>query len=174
MSGDGKLSAQVVEIRDAFVYSGKALDLGNILHLRHRQASELVPSGMVNAKYSLGGLVDVEYFVQAWEIIVGCLDNSTRVSNTLEAITQLYRAEKMPQELARQLAETYGFSRRLIDALRVVRGHAKDLTIPDTDSREFAYLTRRLQFQSTHQLQEAIESQIGVAQKLWERGLPVG
>ena len=80
----------------------------------------------------------------------------------------------MPQALAQQLAEIYGFSRRLIDALRVVRGHAKDLTIPDADSRGFIYLTRRLQFDSTHQLQEAIESQMRVAHNLWERGVPVG
>ena len=52
----------------------------------------------------------------------------------------------MPQELARQLAEICNFSRRLIDAPRVVRGHADDLTIPDTDARQFAYWTRRLQY----------------------------
>ena len=61
----------------------------------------------------------------------------------------------MPQELARQPAEMYSFSRRLIDVSRVVRGHAKDLTIPDPDSQEFGYWTRRSQYDSTNQLEEA-------------------
>jgi glutamate-ammonia-ligase adenylyltransferase len=34
----------------------------------------------------------------------------------------------------------------LIDGLRVVRGHAKDLTVPDADSVEFRFLARRLAY----------------------------
>lgn len=45
---------------------------------------------------------------------------------------------------AAELCEAYNFLRQLIGALRVVRGNAKDLTVPTADTEEFAYLARRL------------------------------
>ena len=54
----------------------------------------------------------------------------------------------------------------LIDALRVVRGHAKDLTIPDPDSRELTYLAQRLQFPSVRELSEALATRMDFASSL--------
>ncbi|MBI4282339.1 MAG: hypothetical protein HY672_02475 [Chloroflexi bacterium] len=172
VAGDSSLWEQVMESRDAFVYSGRSLDTENVLHLRQRQTEELVPHGAVNAKYSLGGLVDVEYYVQAWQVAVGHRDPGVRVTNTLDAIARLAQGGHISREWAEELEETYGFLRRLIDALRVVRGHAKDLTIPSIDSREYAYLARRLQHQSVTQLQDATARWMGIARGLWEGGDP--
>ena len=55
-----------------------------------------------------------------------------------------------------------------IDALRVVRGHARDLTIPPTDSREFAYLARRLQLDSPSDLHHALTTRMAYAASLWD------
>jgi glutamate-ammonia-ligase adenylyltransferase len=172
VAGEPELGARIVESRDAFVYSGVPLDVENILHLRRRQASELVPPGAVNAKYSPGGLVEVEYFVQAWQISVGHLDAGVRVRNTLNAIDRLEKGGHMRQGRAEGLRETYGFLRRLIDALRAVRGHARDLTLPDADSREFEYLARRLQYESPSLLKDAITARMGHARAVWDDGLP--
>ena len=65
------MGARVVECRDGYVYSGAGLDVDNILHLRNRQAYELVTPETINAKYSPGGLVDGGYYVQALQIVVG-------------------------------------------------------------------------------------------------------
>ena len=54
----------------------------------------------------------------------------------------------------------------------MVRGHAKDLTVPPMDSREYAYLARRLQYESVTQLDDAIATWMGVAWALWEGGGP--
>jgi glutamate-ammonia-ligase adenylyltransferase len=110
--------------------------------------------------------------VQACQVAVGHLDPGVRVSNTLNAIERLARGRHLSEEKARGLSNTYSFLRRLIDALRVVRGHAKDLTIPAIESREFAYLARRLQYDSPEQLQEAIASQMGLARRVWDSGIP--
>ena len=167
VAGNPSLGAQVVASRDAFVYSGAPLDVENILHLRNRQASELVPAGQVSAKYSHGGLVDVEYYVQARQITTGHADASVRASNTLEAIDRMAAGSHMPQSQAGELSDVYSFLRRLIDALRAVRGHAKDLTIPQTDSREFAYLAQRLQHASPEALRKAITERMGYAEGVW-------
>jgi glutamate-ammonia-ligase adenylyltransferase len=174
VAGDATLGERIVRARDAFVYSGAPLDLDNIRHLRRRQATELVPPGKVNAKYSAGGLVDVEYFVQARQIAAGHADPRVRVTNTLEAIGRLVEGGHLPAEQGEQLRASYGFLRRLIDALRVVRGHAKDLTIPPANSREFAYLAHRLRYAAAEELQAAIATRMAVARELWASGTGLG
>ena len=64
VAGDRGLGGRVMDVRDAFVWSGEPWDRENALHLRQRQASELVPPGRVNVKYSRGCMVDTEYAVQ--------------------------------------------------------------------------------------------------------------
>jgi glutamate-ammonia-ligase adenylyltransferase len=168
VAGDPDLGMEIDRLRNDFVYSAAPVDPENVLHLRDRQAAELVSRGAVNAKYSKGGLVDVEYFVQMQQIVAGHLDPSVHATNTLAAIDSLDRGGHIPPDQARDVNETYGFIRRFIDALRVVRGNARDLTIPSQDSREFVYLAQRLQFPSPQQLEEAIRVHMGFAGSLLE------
>jgi glutamate-ammonia-ligase adenylyltransferase len=169
VAGDAALGDRVLRTRDAFVYSGKPLDLGNIQHLRHRQATELVPRGQTSAKYSPGGLVDVEYFVQARQILAGYRDPSVRVTNTLDAIARLAAGGHLDANHAEDLRACYRFLRRLIDALRVVRGNAKDLTIPPVETRDFAYLAHRLHYSSAAELHDTIVERMAFARSLWDR-----
>jgi glutamate-ammonia-ligase adenylyltransferase len=148
------------------------VDVENIVHLRTRQAAESVDPGTVNAKYSPGGLVDMEYYVQACQIALGAADPYLRWSNTIDAIKRMRRHHHISGEFARELSDTYGFLRRLIDALRVVRGHAKDLTIPSPDTQGFAYLSQRLQFDSPEELQCVIEERMAFARDVWQHGVP--
>ena len=175
VAGDEALSEQIIAARDEWVYSGRPFDVANSRHLRQRQAAELVPSGAVNAKYSPGGVTDLEYFVQALQIEIGAFDPSVRVPGTLEAVERLSRGGHLPEHMAAKIQEAYGFMRRLIDALRVVRGNAKDLTIPQIGSPAFAYLARRLSFETPRDLAEALEVRMAFARWLWEeRGLLQG
>ncbi len=167
VAGDERLGQLLIEARDTFVYSGRPLDYDNIRHLRHRQVTELVAPGTINAKYSPGGLVDIEYFVQARQIEVGAKDPSVRVTSTLRAIERLAGGGHMEAGLAAELTASYGFFRRLIDALRVVRGHARDLAVPASRSREFGYLARRLG-RSEHELEGEIADRMAFARCLWE------
>jgi glutamate-ammonia-ligase adenylyltransferase len=173
-AGDLELGARIQAVRDAFVYSGRPIDVANILHLRQRQATELVPRGQVNAKYSAGGLVDVEYYVQATQIAVGAVDRAVRVTSTLDAIQNLVGGGYLNAGRAAELRVTYDLLRRLIDGLRVVRGNAKDLTIPPPDSREFAFLARRLKYPSSQTLQEEINRRMAFARAVWSEPLPTG
>ena len=172
VAGDAALGERLTAARDDFVYSGRPLDVENVRHLRGRQADELVQGGALNAKYSRGGLTDVEYFVQAWQVARGREDASLRAVNTMDAIASLKDGGYITRAQAGGMEESYGFLRRLIDALRVVRGHSKDLTVPAPDSREFAYLVRRLKYDSAESLRDAIDANMGAAERLWEGGGP--
>lgn len=168
VAGDVELGLRVMRVRDAFVYSPEPLDVDNIRHLRRRQAVELVERGAVNAKLSRGGLVDIEYRVQAWQIVNGVDDHLARATNTLEALEALRSRGYVGDTLADKIAEAYDFIRDLVDGLRVVRGNAKDLTVPPAGSREFEGLAHRLGVEPD-ELGERIEGYMEVAAGLWER-----
>ena len=142
--GDRPLGRQLEAHRDAFVYSGQPWDLAGAVSLRRQQIEELVEKGRVNVKYSPGGIVDIEYAAQYLQVMHGHAIHGLRTSNTLEALTAAERHRLLPAPEARALREAYLFLRSVIDALRIVRGHAKDLVLPDVGSDEFIFLARRM------------------------------
>jgi glutamate-ammonia-ligase adenylyltransferase len=144
IAGDTALGAETVALRDAFVYSGEPYNVPAMRAMRERQLRHLVTPGTINAKFSQGGLVDVEYVVQALQIAHGTTHPELRVTNTGDAITALLAAGVISEENHARLTEAHSFLEQLINALRVVRGNNKDLTVPPADSDEFAYLARRL------------------------------
>lgn len=168
-SGDAALGREILGIRDAFVYSGRPLDLDNIRHLRRRQAAELVKPKTVNAKFSPGGLADIEYFVQARQILYGAENPSLRVTHTVAALQHLAAAGAIDRNFAEEITSAYQLLRRLIDALRAVRGNARDLGIPSADSRAFRYLSRRMGYDSTEKLENELHRSMALSRSLWNR-----
>jgi glutamate-ammonia-ligase adenylyltransferase len=144
IAGDAGLAEQILALRDQYVYSDGPFDVTGMRAMRERQLRHLVTPGTINAKYSLGGLVDVEYLVQGLQIAHGGADPGLRLCNTQEAMAALaWSGIISPEDYAR-LRAAHGFLLRLIDALRVVRGNSKDLTVPPPHSEEYAFLARRL------------------------------
>ena len=65
-----------------YAFSGAAFDVAAMRAMRERQLRHLVTPGTINAKYSQGGLVDLEYIVQGLQITHGAADPALRVTNT--------------------------------------------------------------------------------------------
>ncbi len=144
IAGSRALGKKCEHARDLFVYSGDKWDKTEALELRNQQLDELVRKGKTNVKYSKGGLVDIEYLVQTLQIIHGKEDPNLRTPNTLKALAALSKSKVIPAATARSLKKNYLFLRSLIDALRMVRGNARDLLLPDQSSDEFIFLARRM------------------------------
>jgi glutamate-ammonia-ligase adenylyltransferase len=144
IAGDPVLGDEIQRHRDRFVYGPEPYDLDCLRRMRRLQIEQLVEAGSVNAKYSPGALVDVEYFVQALQIVHGLDNLALRSPNTLEAMRALGSARFLTDDQVSLLQASYRFFRTLIDALRVVRDHAKDLAVPPLDSEEFLLLSRRM------------------------------
>ena len=144
VAGDADLGRRVEARRDGYVYSEAPFDLKAAVSLRERQIAELTTPGEIDSKYSRGGLVDVEYTVQTLQLRHGAAVPKLRIPSTLRAIEALRGAGVLGDSAAAQLSEAYRFLRRLIDAQRIVRGHARDLVLPPPDSDEFLFLARRL------------------------------
>lgn len=154
VAGNKRLGQKCESARNRFAYSRHPWDLKAAVALRERQIHELVPKGKVNVKYSPGGLLDIEYLTQYLQIIHGHRQPELRTPTTLKALHQLSLHKIIPAETGRNLQRTYLFLRTLIDALRIVRGNAKDLLLPETRSEEFTFLGRRM----------------GYGQRDWEKG----
>ena len=144
VAGDADLGRRVEAWRDGYVYGEAPFDLKAAVALRERQIAELTTPGQIDSKYSRGGLVDVEYTVQVLQLRHGGALPKLRIPSTLRAIETLRSAGVLADSSAAQLVEAYRFLRRLIDAQRIVRGHARDLVLPPPESDEFLFLARRL------------------------------
>lgn len=157
VGGDAAFGRELLALRDRLIYTGEPFDVIAMRAMREKQVRQLVKPGTFNAKLSPGGLVDTEYLVQGLQITYGKENPTLRETNTLAAMAALDRAGLLDGEYER-LREAYVFQRRLIDALRMVRGHAKDLTVPPAESEEFEFLARRLGYAGeTARLSEDIE-----------------
>ncbi len=144
IAGDSGLGQRLERLRDEFVYGAREIKLKDIHELRARQAKEKHRPGAYNAKFSPGALVDLEYTVQLLQVEFGAERDALRtpsVQTALEGLREIGVLE--PHELER-LEGAYDFLRRLINGLRMLRGSARDLYLPDVGSDEYLHLARRM------------------------------
>jgi [glutamine synthetase] adenylyltransferase / [glutamine synthetase]-adenylyl-L-tyrosine phosphorylase len=175
VAGDAALGKQVEAHRDRYVYSGAAWDLATALDLRRQQLKQLVESETVNVKHSAGGLVDIEYAVQYLQVMHGHTHALLRTPNTMRALAGLVECGLVSRQDGDNLRKAYLFIRMLIDGLRMVRGNAKDLVLPPSDSDEFIFLARRVGYTTddwqagARHLQTDIEEHMKKTREFWEK-----
>lgn len=148
IAGDSEFGERIVRLRDELVYTNAPFDVAAMRAMREKQVRQLVKAGTVNVKLSPGGVVDIEYLVQGLQMTYGHRDSTLRATATVTAMKALEQAGILPTDDHMRLREAYIFQRRLIDALRMVRGDARDLTAPPADSEEFEFLAQRLGYGS--------------------------
>lgn len=148
IGGDTDLGNRLLNLRDEYIHTGAPFDVAAMRAMRERQRLHLVTVGTFNAKFSAGGVVDVEYLVQALQINHGFNDKGVRQANTRAAMRALREVGVFAHDDFEQLRAAHQFLQLLINALRMVRGNSRDLTVPPVGSKEFAFLARRLRYQS--------------------------
>ncbi len=146
IAGNPGLGQHVAALRDTFVYRPEPFDVTAMRAMRERQVRHLVTGGTFNAKFSPGGLVDVEYLVQGLQITHGYEHPELRLTNGREAMAALTGAGILSTDDYTWLHKAHTFLHWLIDGLRMVHGNNKDLTVPPANSEAFAFLARRLRY----------------------------
>ncbi len=144
IGGDRELGKRVERIRDELIYSSRNIDPTELKELRQKQMEEKTIAGKLNAKFSPGALVDLEYTVQILQCMYGKEYPGLRTPRVHTALEELVKAGIMQREEAGRLVEAYHFFRRLINGLRMLRGSTKDLFLPDPSSDEHMHLARRM------------------------------
>jgi len=146
VAGDLELGARLERLRDEFVYRTGAIPLDEVHRMRRRQVAEYDAESRLNAKFSPGALVDVEYAVQMLQVRYGTDRAALRTPSVHRALEELAHAGILAQLEAEQVGAAYDFYRRLINALRILRGSALDLYLPDPGAVEYGHLARRMRY----------------------------
>jgi len=125
-----------------------------IYRLRQRMEKEIAREGsnQFNIKTGRGGMVDVEFLVQYFQLLHGASVPEVRVCNTLEALNALQTQKLLADNEVMQLAEGYKFLRRLENKLRLV--HDQSFNQVDTDKANLRKLAKRLGYQGDTALPE--------------------
>lgn len=175
IGGDTELGKRLERLRDEMVYFSKNIMLQDLHDLREKQFKEKTKGGELNAKFSPGGLVDLEYGVQILQVIHGEKVSRLRTPRIHEALNALSDAGVLSPYETEQLISAYDFLRHLINGLRMLRGSAIDLFLPPVDSDEYVHLARRLGYavggplEPAQQLRFDFEAHTATVRVFWER-----
>ena len=141
---NAEFGRKIMSVRDRLIYDGRRFDFAAMSGLREQQVRQHVQPGTIHAKLSEGCLVDIEYSVQALQLMHGHALSSLRTANTLDALHAVQQSALLPEALCESSRDAYAYFRQLIDCLRMVRGNAKDLQVPAEATQDRARLERRL------------------------------
>jgi len=155
IGGDPELCGRVERLRNEMVYGTHQIDLPELKKLREKQLKEKTEYGKLNAKFSPGALVDLEYTVQILQYMYGRDYPALQTPRIHVALEELVHAGIMTEAESRDIVEAYHFFRRLINGLRMLRGSAEDLFLPAVDSDEYVHLARRMGYEKKNGLNPA-------------------
>ena len=155
VGGDREFGEQLKRLRNEFIYFTKNIDIDELNELRAKQFAEKSETGKINAKFSQGALVDIEYAVQILQVTYGKDFPELRTSKIHDALSSLAQLNILKRDECEQITGAYDFFRKLINGLRMLRGSAKDLFLPEIDSIEYAHLARRIGYKRKNDLTAA-------------------
>ena len=141
-AGDHPLGEQFLSAIDPIRYPTDGLtraQLNEIRKLKARMEAERMPRGsdpVRNTKLGPGGLSDVEWVVQLFQLQHAGAEPSLRSTTTLGALAAAVEAGLITAEDAAALRTAWVLASRIRNAIMLLRGRASD-TIP-SDARELA------------------------------------
>lgn len=160
IGGSKTLGDQVTRIRNQIIYQEDSIDIAELRSLRKRQIRTKDVADQINTKFSPGTLVDLEYNVQILQVIHGRQHEGLRVPGIHEALRQLSQLGTIEPEEAQAMTLAYQFFRKLINGLRMLRGNARDLFLPEENNMEYRYLARRIGYQRKEEQTESEQLRI--------------
>jgi glutamate-ammonia-ligase adenylyltransferase len=114
VAGDQHAGARLMQLLRPFVYR-RYLDYGAIESLRDMQrliSKELYKKGMeANVKLGPGGIREIEFIGQAFQLIRGGRDKDLQIRPILPVLEQLQQKNILPAYVVRELREAYEFLR---------------------------------------------------------------
>ncbi len=137
VAGDPDLGRRTRDVVDRVVFGGPPREdpRPEIARMRRRIEREVGQEerGQVHLKAGPGGLVDVEFAVQALQLLHGWRGPGLRSPNTLGALGALEEAGVVPADVAEVLAEGYRFLRRVESRLRILTDRPTDVLPRDPE-----------------------------------------
>ena len=146
IAGDLQVGEEALQRLSPFVFRKyfdlKAIDEMRQLKARAQKAAER--AGIIDLKLGRGGIREIEFFVQALQLLHGGRDANLRVRGTLSALERLLYAGLISSRDRDELGEAYVLLRRLEHRVQML-AERQTHAIPD-DPLEQARLARRAGF----------------------------
>jgi glutamate-ammonia-ligase adenylyltransferase len=135
VAGDSSAGAELMTLLRPFVYR-RYLDFGAIESLREMKlliSSELHKKGMeANIKLGPGGIREIEFIGQAFQLIRGGRDKALQIRPILLVLECLRERGLLPDYTVKELSEAYRFLRRVENRLQAWQDRQTHL-LPDDD-----------------------------------------
>ncbi|MDZ7624738.1 MAG: nucleotidyltransferase domain-containing protein [Ignavibacteriaceae bacterium] len=154
LGGSEKLYSQFIKYIDRFIYPAVhfASPIEQMKKLRKIIEREVEDS---NIKLIPGGIRDIEFVVQALQLLNGGKDESIKTGNTLSALEKLSRVKLLTKNETKSLQDAYIFYRRIEHFLQLMN-NTQTHTIPE--SGEIAEkLSLYLGFKSLNEFKEKVK-----------------
>ena len=159
LPGQHRYAALRESVMRPFVYR-RYLDFGVFDALREMKgliAREVERRELADhVKLGPGGIREIEFIVQAFQLIRGGQDRSLRETSLLTVLPRLRGAKLLPVQVVEELTQAYLFLRRLENRLQML-GDCQTHTIP-ADSLEVQRIAAGLGYPNARALHEALDA----------------
>ncbi|WGL15982.1 bifunctional [glutamate--ammonia ligase]-adenylyl-L-tyrosine phosphorylase/[glutamate--ammonia-ligase] adenylyltransferase [Microbulbifer bruguierae] len=168
MSGEGAAESaeELMELLRPFTYR-RYIDFSVIEALREMKTliqRQVRARGLIdNIKLGRGGIREVEFIAQAFQLIRGGREPALRVRNLLKVLPQLEAGGHLPEGAAAQLREAYLLLRRVEHGVQAERDQQTQTLPPEPERRE--QLAFALGYQHWQSLENALVSARGVIER---------
>ena len=119
VAGDMALGQEFISEIEPFVYK-KYLDYASIENLKDMKTKLDRLQKKRDVKLGKGGIREVEFFVQALQLVNGGEIKEIRGRNTIETLDSLLRVHMIDQEVYRNLSDSYIFLRKVEHYIQLV------------------------------------------------------
>jgi glutamate-ammonia-ligase adenylyltransferase len=172
VAGPPDLAAAFQELAHQHAYPAQVSpeEIRSIRHIKARVERERVPAGEdpdFHLKLGPGGLSDIEFLAQLWQLRLGHHQPELRQTSTIPALTALAAAGILTESEVGDLEEAYRLCSRIRNRLVLAAGRPLD-SLP-VDHEESARLARSLGFDNRAELREEYRRVTRRARRIFER-----
>lgn len=151
-AGSESLGAALLKILQPFIFR-RSLDFGAVEEIKQMKRKidlsiQQKGNRKGNIKLGFGGIREIEFTVQAYQLLFGGRDKALRVSNTLLALEKLRDRGLVKAEEHDRLREAYVFLRNLEN--RVQMSFSLQTHVLPKNEKEMAVLAKKMGFQNSN------------------------
>jgi glutamate-ammonia-ligase adenylyltransferase len=170
VAGDAALGERFIKMVQPFVYARYSSEnvIQQMAALKQRIENEIVGESQLtrHVKLGIGGIREIEFIVQSFQVLRGARLTTLRERNTLRALTLLVRHKLLTEPEAAALADAYRFLRNVEHRLQMEM-ELQTHTIPD-EEHALARLARSLGFTSVEKFLAAQKARTAAVRRIYE------
>lgn len=173
VAGDSAFGRRVLDTLRPFVYR-RSFDLKaieDILQMKTQIDREVAKKGRsrlrtgLDLKLGRGGIREIEFYVQALQLLHGGREPRLQLTNTLSALQTLEASGRITRRTRSVLADAYTFLRRVEHRIQLVEEQQTHTLPQDLKAQE--HLARSLGFADAAALRAALHQHMGAAHELF-------